>query len=113
MLRLEAQHVSLRDLDLGPIFNQYDPVVFRDKPCEGRKQRGLARSGSAADKDVLLGDDICLEPPRQCRVKRSGLNQISCFKLPFAEFADSERYASVTVWRERRGNARPHGGPLT
>ena len=102
---------SLRQLNLGRVFDNQHPFVLRNEFSEDRQKCRFSRAGSAANEDVLAREDVVFEVVGERAIESAFANQILHLEVAGVELADRECHAAETARRDHRGDAAAIGQP--
>ena len=103
--RLEPQHVTLVQLQLGGVLDRDDALVVGHRRGQGIQERGLAGAGAARDQDVQLGADAAAEKVHRGLGQRSDPDHVVQVQARLAELADRHERPAQRQRRDDRVHA--------
>src|SRR5580658_10060858 len=91
-------------LDFSRVFNQQNSLVARYESAECIDERGLARTGTPADENVLSRENVIFQAVRKRLVQCPGANQILHVEMTRIELANRQDYAVQATGRYDGGD---------
>ena len=70
LARLEPHEISVIQLDLSSVLNEQNAFVIGNEFGENSERSGLSRAGTAANEDVLSGEDVIFEAVGEGLIQR-------------------------------------------
>ncbi len=70
LARLEPHEISVIQLDLSSVLNEQNAFVIGNELGENSERGGLSRAGTAANEDVLSGEDVIFEAVGEGLIQR-------------------------------------------
>ena len=107
LLRFEVERVRLPQLQFGTVFDDHDPLFFRNRRRQGVEQRRLPRAGSARDHHVLVQSHAKFQELPRLGGQALQLHQVRQVHHLARKFANGEVGPLAGTRRNDRMHPRP------